>query len=255
MAESSVGFLAADNFFSHRVTKIFSLISVNSVAMQAEENIMDFLKLIQSLQDLIFEIVVWALLIPKTIFRAIFRPAWMVQYVNQEFEKPADEQFDEYMPPGLFFLAIAVIPSALFLWMQNMNFNLIDSLSQLNEEKLLTSAFTTLISILIYLVWIKWLSKHPVKRSGLKRLFMIQCYLVTPPQLIYLVLVLLFGGMNNLLVSLIGSGLLIIYEAFAFQDELKTSWWKGLWYAATPYLIFILVGIFSVVVIGIIGRF
>jgi hypothetical protein len=204
---------------------------------------MDFLKLIQSLQDLIFEIVVWALLIPKTLFRAIFRPAWMVKYVNQEFEKPADEQFDEYMPPGLFFLAMAVIPSALFTWVQNMNFNLIESLSQLNETNLLTSALTTLISILIYLVWIKWLNKHPVKRSGLKRLFMIQCYLVTPPQFIYILLVLFFGGTINPFVSLAGTVLLVFYESFAFQDELKVSWWKGLWFAAIPYLVFVFISI------------
>lgn len=205
---------------------------------------MDFLKLIQSLQDLIFEIVVWALLIPKTIFQAIFRPAWMVNYVNQEFQKPTDEQFDEYMPPGLFFLAMAVIPSALFTWVQNMDFNLIESLSQLNETNLLTSAFTTLISILIYLVWIKWLNKHPVKRSGLKRLFMIQCYLVTPPQLVYLLLVFFgWGGAGNIFIPLIGTALLIFYESFAFQDELKVNWWKGLWYAAIPYLVFIVIGV------------
>lgn len=202
---------------------------------------MDFLKLIQSLEDLLFEIVVWALLIPKTLFRAIFRPAWMVKYVNQEFEKPADEQFDEYMPPGLFFLAMAVIPSALFTWVQTMDFNLIKSLSQLNETNLLTSSLTTLISILIYLVWIKWLNKHAVKRSGLKRLFMIQCYLVTPPQFIYILLVLFFGGMNNPFVSLAGTVLLVFYESFAFQDELKVSWWKGLWYAAIPYVVFFVV--------------
>lgn len=203
---------------------------------------MDFLKLIQSLQDLIFEIVVWALLIPKTMFQAIFRPAWMVNYVNQEFEKPVDNQYDDYMPPGLFFLAMAVIPSALFAWVQNMDFNLFESLSQLNEANLLTSAFTTLVSILINLVWIKWLAKHPVKRSGLKRLFMIQCYLVTPSQLIYILLI-SFGleTLGVITVSLIGTALLVFYESFAFQDELKVSWGKGLWYAAIPYLVFFVV--------------
>lgn len=201
---------------------------------------MDFLKLIQSLQDLIFEVVVWALLIPKTIIRTIFRPRWMVQYVNQEFEKPEEKQFDEYMPPGLFFLAMAVIPSALLTWMQGMNFDFIQSLSQLNETNLITSALTTLISILIYLVWIKWISKHPVKRSGLKRLFMIQCYLVTPPQFIYVLLIFFgWGTLGSLPLALIGMALLIFYESFAFEDELKVSWWKGLWYAAIPYVTFI----------------
>lgn len=204
---------------------------------------MDFLKLIQSLQDLIYEVVVWVLLLPKTVIRAIFRPAWMVKYVNQEWDKKPEEQFDEYMPPALFFLAMAVLPSALFTWAQDMNFDLLTSLGQLTEGNLITSALTTLISILIYLVWIEWLHKHPLKRSGLKRLFMIQCYLVTPPQLIYLLLIFFgWGTLGSLSVSLIGMALLIFYESFAFQDELKVSWWKGLWYATIPYLVFFMVG-------------
>lgn len=213
---------------------------------------MDFLKLIQSLQDLIFEIVVWALLIPKTIFRAIFRPAWMVNYVNQEFEKPTSEQFDEYMSPGLFFLAMAVIPSALFTWVQNMmDFDLLESLSRLNESNLISSALTTLISILIYLVWIKWLTQHPLKRSTLKRLFMIQCYLVTPPQLLYLLLAFLgWGSSGSVFIPLIGTALLIFYEAFAFQDELKVSWWKGLWYASIPYLVFLTIRVVFTIVLN-----
>lgn len=203
---------------------------------------MDFLKLIQSLQDLIFETVVWALLIPKTILRAMLRPRWMVQYVNEEFDKPEEKQFDEYMPPGLFFLAMAVIPSALLTWAQGMNVDFVQSLSQLNEANLIVSALSTLISILIYLVWIKWLSKSPVKRSGLKRLFMIQCYLVTPPQLLY-VLFLFFGWgtVDSLPLALLGMAALIFYESFAFEDELKVTWLKGLWYAALPYVAFFVV--------------
>lgn len=211
---------------------------------------MDFLKLIQSLQDLIFEVVVWALLIPKTLIRAIFRPRWMVQYVNEEWDKEPDKQFDEYMPPALFFLAMAVFPSAALTWMRGMNFNILESLNQLNETNLITSALTTLISILIYLVWIKWLSKHPVKRSGLKRLFMIQCYLVTPPQFIYALLILFFGWAPNPLVSFTGTGLLVLYESFALENELKVSWWKGLWYAALPYVAFFSVGILLVLILN-----
>ncbi|MFN3490617.1 MAG: hypothetical protein ACK40V_00185 [Anaerolineales bacterium] len=212
---------------------------------------MDFLKLIQSLQDLIFEVVVWALLIPKTIIRTIFRPKWMVQYVNQEFEKPEEKQFDEYMPPGLFFLAMAVIPSALLTWMQGMNFNFAESLSQLSESNLITSALTTLISILIYLVWIKWLSKHPVKRSGLKRLFMIQCYLVTPPQLLYVLFIFFgWGTVDSLPLALLGMAMLIFYESFAFEDEMKVNWWKGLWYAAIPYVVFFVLAVLFALILN-----
>ncbi|NJN79267.1 MAG: hypothetical protein HC797_01635 [Anaerolineales bacterium] len=214
---------------------------------------MDFLKLIQSLEDLLYEFIVWALLLPKTLIRATFRPDWMVSYVNQQWDKKPEEQYDEYITPGLFFIAMAVLPSALLTWAQNMEFDLLQSLTQINENNLITSALTTLISILIYLIWLKWLNKHTIKRSGLKRLFMIQCYLVTPPQLIYILLIVLgWGELGSVSVSLAGTALLVFYESFAFKDEMKVSWWKGLWYAAIPYLAFFVVAILIVVALGLV---
>ncbi len=200
---------------------------------------MDFLKIIQSLQDLVYEIVVWALLLPKTILRAVLRPDLMTAYVNQEWGKEPEEQFDEYLSPTLFFLLVAVLPSAMFTWMTDASFAPNSAWAQLTESNLITSTITTTITLLIYLVWLEWLNKRPLRRSGLKRLFFIQCYLITPPQLIYILLV--FWGMNSIgyyNIAIIGAVLLIIYESFAFKDELKVSWWKGLGYAALPYLIF-----------------
>jgi hypothetical protein len=51
-------------------------------------------------------------------------------------------------------------------------------------------------------------------------------------------MVLFTGKLGILTVALIGTFLPILYESFAFKDELKIGWWKGVWYAALPYLAF-----------------
>src|SRR5688572_6702391 len=197
---------------------------------------MDFVKMIQSLQDLVFEIVVWVLLLPKTFFRALLRPDLMVKYVNSEFQKEPEKQFDDYVPPVLFYLMLAVIPAALYTW-TGQGTEEGRSPFELTENNVLTSVLTTLISLLIYLVWIEALNKRPLRRSGLRRLFFIQCYLVTPAQLIYtLLLGAGFDFINPIILGLLGTLVLVSYEAFAFSDELKVSLIRGLWYATLPQI-------------------
>jgi hypothetical protein len=198
---------------------------------------MDFVKLIQSLQELVFEIVVWVLLLPKTFFRALVRPDLMVKYVNTELQKEPEKQFDDFISPVLFYLMLAVIPAALYTWMGDGITQQGESFFGLTENNVWMSVLTTLISLLIYLVWIEGLNRRPLRRSGLRRLFFIQCYLVTPAQLIYtLLLTAGFGSMNPAILGLLGTLVLISYEAFAFSDELKVNLVKGLGYAALPQL-------------------
>ncbi|MBI3169032.1 MAG: hypothetical protein HYZ22_11170 [Chloroflexi bacterium] len=197
---------------------------------------MDILKLIQSLQDLMYELVVWALLLPKTLLRAIFRPDLIVAYVNREWKKPPEEQFDDYLPPVVFFIITAVLPITAITVMNSTSSTFTPSVT---EEELFFSALIALITLIIYLAWIEWLNKRPLKRSGLKRLFYIQCYLVSSSQLIYSLLLLFSLNLLGLLpVAILGMVILILYESFAFVDELKVGWWQGLWYAALPYLTF-----------------
>lgn len=146
---------------------------------------MDLLKIIQSLQDFMYELVVWILLLPKTILRAVFRPGLMVSYVNQEWEKAESDRFDEYLSPALFLLVVAVVPNTLFNWMGRALVST-DLAAQLTENNLVASTMAVLTCLLVFLFWLQILSRKPVRRSMLKRLFFIQCYLVAPAQLIYL---------------------------------------------------------------------
>lgn len=198
---------------------------------------MDILKIIQSLQDFMYELVVWVLLLPKTIFNAVIRPGWMVDYVNREWNKTADERFDEFLSPALFLLVVAVIPNTLFNWMGK-EILTSDIAAQLTEDNLVASTLSVLVCLLVYLFWLQLLSKQPVRRSTLKRLFYIQCYVVAPAQLIYILLAAF--GLNTIgayLVWAINIFITTFYEAFAFRDELKIGLFKGWLFALLPYAV------------------
>lgn len=195
---------------------------------------MDFIKLLQSLQDLMYELVVWVMLLPKTLTRAIFRPDLMVAYVNQEWKKPVEEQFDDYLAPVPFLLIGAILPAAAIKIISGFS---IRWNTMMTENDLLFSAFVTVGTLIIFLAWLEWKNKRPLRRSGLKRLFYIQCYLVVPAQIIYALLVVFaLNTMGIFSVALIGIFLPIFYESFAYKDELKVGWLKGFWYAAIPFL-------------------
>lgn len=196
---------------------------------------MDILRIIQSLQDFMYELVVWVMLLPKTIFRAVFRPARMVAYVNGEWEKAPEDRFDDYLSPALFLLVVAVVPNALFNWMRP-SVSSTDLSAQLTENNLVASTLAVLTCLLVYLFWLQIFNKNPVCRSTLKRLFFIQCYLVAPAQLIYLLLAGLgLNAINSVLVWALNILVTTFYEAFAFQDELKIGWLRGWLYAVLPY--------------------
>jgi hypothetical protein len=197
---------------------------------------MDILKIIQSLQDFMFELVVWVLLLPKTIFNAVFRPGWMVAYVNQEWEKQTENRFDEYLSPALFLLVVAVIPNALFNWMGGSSNAGITA--QLTEDNLVASTLSVLVCLLVYIFWLQVLCKQPVRRSTLKRLFYIQCYLVAPAQLIYILLEFFrVNAFGTLFVWVVNIFVTTFYEAFAFRAELNVGLFKGWLLAVLPYAV------------------
>jgi hypothetical protein len=139
---------------------------------------MDFVKLLTSLEDAVYEVMVWIMQIPKTLFRTIFQPNWAISYINAEWEKKPEERFEEYLSPVLLWLFLAVIPPILLG---------IDSISYLTsiiplgeklelQEKLAIGILFALITPLTYLSVLELINKRPATKSNLKKAFYLQCY-------------------------------------------------------------------------------
>ncbi len=61
-------------------------------------------KVIEAIDTALYDTALWLWLIPKTLCKVILRPAWTIDCTNEELSKPAEERFNDYMPPVLFLM-------------------------------------------------------------------------------------------------------------------------------------------------------
>lgn len=199
---------------------------------------MDFGKLFQSVEDAVYEVMVWILLLPKTLIRSLFRPRWVIQYVNEEWEKKTEDRFDEYLSPVLLWLMVAVLPLTVSTLVQNGNIKTVHDLVAALHDGLLSQTLYAMIIPFTYITWMEWIGNRSIRKSTLRRSFYIHCYALAPAQFIYGVFAILTIW-NDLFIlfQVLSIILLVTYEVFVFQAELKITFRKALLYAMIPQLI------------------
>jgi len=199
---------------------------------------MDFGKLFQSIEDAVYEVMVWVMLLPKTLFRSMFRPRWAIQYVDEELEKKPEDRFDEFLSPVLLWLIAAVLPLTISTLLKDGNIQTIPELINALRDGLLSQALYATLIPFTYIVWMAWMSDQPVKRSALKLTFYKHCYALAPAQFVYGLFAILSLWNNIFLILLpLSLILLVIYESFVFQAEMKISYGKAFLYASAPQLV------------------
>lgn len=74
---------------------------------------MNFVQLIQSLDDLLYKIMSWFVFFPVTLWRTMRHPLAMMDYARRELKQPAESQFSETISPPLFLLLALLTSHAL----------------------------------------------------------------------------------------------------------------------------------------------
>jgi len=77
---------------------------------------MTIFKVLQEIEKLIYKVLMWVILLPKTIVKIVVQPKWASKYVHDELHGSgeADEskgEFDEYISPVILLLIVALLPS------------------------------------------------------------------------------------------------------------------------------------------------
>jgi len=69
---------------------------------------MDFMKWLNSLDELLYEVMSWLLFFPLTLWRAVFQPIAVMDQVDREADLPDGQQYAALLSPPLF-LALALL--------------------------------------------------------------------------------------------------------------------------------------------------
>lgn len=145
---------------------------------------MDFLKILKSFEEFVYEALTWLLLLPRTLLRIVLHPRSMAHYAATELGDEGEERFDEAISPPLLLILCVLIAHFIDLAIRAQTPAAPGTLASVllaSEQNLL------LYRTIAFGVWALagaacalWRMGVPVSRSSLRVPFYEQCYLVAP---------------------------------------------------------------------------
>jgi hypothetical protein len=69
-------------------------------------------EIIEGVEKFAYEVLIWILLIPKTLVNIILNPAWVPEYIAGELNDKTDDRFDSYISPVILILITTLLPVA-----------------------------------------------------------------------------------------------------------------------------------------------
>lgn len=139
------------------------------------------MKLLKSLEELLYELVSWLVFYPITMWRAVVRPLQMMRYADLELTDRPEDQYDDTLSPPLFLLITLLIAQGVS--------SVIPSIEDPAEiPKQLSSGSNLLIArgvvfgvfpLVMAVTLLRW-KAIKITRNSLRPPFFSQCYVAAP---------------------------------------------------------------------------
>ena len=204
---------------------------------------MNFMSMLKSLDELLYEVMSWLIFYPITLWRALTRPLAMMDYSDHELGQTDEEQYTDTLRPPLFLLLslllvhglelVVVGDSPLSASKRGLAALVTDDTSRLLMRLVIFSVFP-----LIFAARMVRLERKGLTRNSLRRPFYAQCYAVAPFALvmslagILLQLHPLWAGIAGLAVGAIALIVFGVVQARWFAQHLKRGLLAGFGFAS-----------------------
>lgn len=147
---------------------------------------MDFVKILRSVEELLYEAISWLVFYPLTLWRCIWKPGELTLYTKSELGDRSEEQFTENVSPPLFLMLSVLLAHAIEL---SFGLKIDASLVTTAGARFVTSndqnllAFRSFLFALFPLVMAVGMLRRqglPITRETLRAPFYLQCYIAAP---------------------------------------------------------------------------
>lgn len=186
---------------------------------------MDFLKILKSFDELLFELMAWLAFYPITMGRILLRPLRMMAYSDAQNGLSEETRYDDAISPPLLLMITLVLASGIALAVHAPSPSLTTPLGQLlhrsQENQLLFRCLTFALVPLVAAILLVRRRKQPLSRTTIKAPFYAQCYLAAPSALAVSIAVdaAQVGGDSGAL-----AGAAIVLVATAWFLTVQTRW-------------------------------
>ena len=80
---------------------------------------MDFLKILKSFEEFVYEALTWLILLPRTLLRILWSPARMTDYASGQLSSQSESRFSEAISPPLLLMLCVLLSHAIDLGIRN----------------------------------------------------------------------------------------------------------------------------------------
>ena len=155
---------------------------------------MDILKIIESVEELLYGIALWILLAPRTLLFVIRRPQLITSYMAAQSAQLPEERFKEMMSPMLFWCLIGIVPHVMLLdYLVTIPTSRVSTepewisfMRQPFATRLIAIAITAIAGPLAIARKVLMETGQQVDRESLRSPFSVQCYCLTPVYVLFL---------------------------------------------------------------------
>jgi hypothetical protein len=149
---------------------------------------MDLLKIIESVEELLYRIALWIILAPRTLLLVIRRPQLINPYIAAQSAQVPEERFKDMMSPMLFWCLIGIVPHVMLLdYLATIPTSRVSTepewisfMKQPFATRLIAIAITAIAGPLAIAREVLMETKQQVDRESLRSPFSVQCYCLTP---------------------------------------------------------------------------
>lgn len=219
---------------------------------------MDFFRLLQSLEELLYEVMTWLLFYPRTMWRVLRRPIAMLRYSEHEQGDTPDQQYTDTMSPPLFLMVTIVLSHLLELASHQhlpkaagvIGAQVVDS----EQNLLIMRSILFAIYPLLFATARLRREHKPVTRDTLRRPFYAQCFIAAPAAFAIGVGTILGRAVHaelqigGLILSLVAAGWFLWVETRWFKIHARLSTRAAFWLAFKTWAM-------AAVLIAVLGAF
>ena len=145
---------------------------------------MDFVKIIRSIEEFLYEAMTWLLFYPRTFWRCVTHPDWIIAYTDKELGETPGEQFTDLISPPLFLIISIVIAHGVEVALGNRlprtSMPLLNQITASEENLLIFRAILYSVFPLVMATGLLHTRGTPIDRETLRSPFFLQCYLAAP---------------------------------------------------------------------------
>ncbi len=182
---------------------------------------MDFMRLLKSIEELIYELVTWLLFYPLTLWRIVRHPMAMLAYAERELTDKEQGQYDDALGPPLMLLLTLVLLHVVELTLTRPA-SLPGFLAD-DRNALLFRAISFSILPLVFALTSMRGKATRINRSTLKPAFYSQSYATIPFILMVSLGLQVLQGQGGTSIGM-GAGLVAMAAGFLWFVAVQTAW-------------------------------